>query len=93
MASMIYGNDFSDSTWLRPGALDFYVESSLLVDPYPPPPDLYVNKVWDPAAAAYVRWSTYFMDKQGTLYPGPSAWGTVAASYCVETITFLRLEA
>lgn len=93
MASIIYGSDFTKVTWYRPDAESPYLQDSSLVDPYPPPPDLYVNKVWDPVAVAYVRWSTYYIDSTGNEYDGPSLWSVVAASHCIESITYLRLEA
>jgi hypothetical protein len=89
---MIYESDFSLSTWYRPTAGSPYVGESLLVSPYPPPPDLFVNKVWDPIDGDYVRWETAYRDTQGAEYPGSSAWSAVAASYCIESITFRRLE-
>ena len=93
MASMIYDSDYSTFSWLRPGVVDLYSDSHLLVNPYPCPPDVYVNKVWDPIDGAYVRWRTYAPDLQGSEYPGTSVWAAVAASFCVEHITFQRLGA
>ena len=91
MATVIYSADFTKHAWYRQDAVAPYLDDDVLVDPYPQLPDLYVNKVWDPAAVAYVRWSTYYVDTQGAEYPGPSAWGAVVGTYCVEHIIFQRL--
>ena len=55
----------------------------------------YVNKVWDPLAGVggeFVRWITYYIDYTGKEYPGPSLFGAVSGSYCVEHIKFGRSQ-
>ena len=92
MAAMIYSSSYTNAAWLRPGANSVYVSTLTEANPYPEPPDQFVNKVWDPIDGKYIRWETSFMDTQGSAYPGSSAWSNVAASYCVESITYRRLE-
>jgi len=45
----------------------------------------YINKVWDPVAGGWVRWTTDHIDHQGLEYPYPANWGSVL-HYGVERI-------
>lgn len=45
----------------------------------------YINRVYDPTAVAFVRWSTATVDSAGASYPGPDAFGNTF-DYCLETI-------
>lgn len=51
----------------------------------PPAGALYINRVWDTTAGAFVRWETRgAADSLGDVYPGPGAFGVDTSDYCVD---------